>query len=132
MKKSVAVILGAVMLFSAWLIYSKHAERRREAAYAAAMAPLQHDLRFGMTRADVDRYLHSTGTYYSWINFGHAETYVIPIGEEPGTLVCKPWKVYVALEFEPADKTKGARARSELDPSDKLKDVHIKKMGTCL
>jgi len=77
------------MLLSAWLIYSKLAERRREAVYHAAMAPFQRELRLGITRADVEQYLHSRGTNYNWVNFGQdAETYVMVIGEEPGSLVC--------------------------------------------
>jgi hypothetical protein len=46
-----------------------------------------------------------------------ADTYEIKIGEEPDGVVCEPWTVYVALEFNAADR---------------LREVHIRKIGTCL
>jgi hypothetical protein len=133
MRKITVVAVFALTLVSTWLVYSKVTQSRRETAYSAAIAPFQHDLHLGMARADVEQYLHSRGANFSWINFGQdAETYIIKIGEEPGSLVCEPWRVYIALEFSSSVQTTVVPARKELDPSDKLRDIHIKKLGTCL
>jgi hypothetical protein len=36
---------------------------------------------------------------------------------EAGNLLCEPWNVYVALEF---------------DTTENLRDIHIRRIGTCL
>jgi len=47
-----------------------------------------------------------------------ADTYEIKIAEEPShSLACEKWIVYIALEFTATDK---------------LRDLHIRKIGTCL
>ncbi|HEX7288154.1 MAG TPA: hypothetical protein VF532_18350 [Candidatus Angelobacter sp.] len=132
-RRVIALAVGAVVLFSAWLAYSKVAQARRETAYRAAIAPFQRDLSPGMARADVEKYLDSRGVEYHWVYVGgSADSYFVQIGEEPGSLVCKPWKVYLALNFDASDPRAGGGPDSKLDPADKLRDVQVKKMGTCL
>jgi hypothetical protein len=45
------------------------------------------------------------------------QTPEIKIGEDADELLCEPWNVYVALEF---------------DTTEKLRDIHIRRIGTCL
>ena len=76
-------------------------------------------LRMGMDRTAVNKYLDSQKVDYHAVGNGgsNAEKYEITIGEEPGGLVCEPWTVYIALEFDAAEK---------------LREVHVTKEGTCL
>jgi hypothetical protein len=119
MTKSIAFALLAIVLVSGWLGYSKITQARREATYRSAIAPFQRDLRVGMGKTAVQKYLDSRRVSYRAVGFAgnDADTYEIKIGEEPGSFVCDPWNVYIALEFSPTDK---------------LREVHIKKIGTCL
>src|SRR5690349_4715037 len=106
MRRVVALALLVIALVSTWLVYSKVAQGRREASYRAAMVPFQRDLRLGMERDDVQKYLDSHNVTYNEVQYGGSEApaYEIKIGEEPGSFVCDPWAVYVALEFTAADK----------------------------
>jgi hypothetical protein len=123
MRKALALALFVIALVSSWLVYSKVKQTRREVAYRAAIAPFQRDLHLGMSRTDVRQYLDARAVQYHRVQYGgdEAATYQIKVGEEPAglfsSLVCDPWAVYIALEFS-ADDT--------------LRDIHIKKVGTCL
>ena len=113
-------ILGAVVLISAFLVRSRVNQVRREDSYRAAVASFQRDLHVGADRADVQQYLHSRKVDYHAVRYSgnDADTYEIKIGEElSNSLVCEDWDVYVALEFT---------------ASDKLREIHIRKIGTCL
>lgn len=92
---------------------------RREASYRTAVAAFQRDLRIGADRVDVQQYLNSRKVDYH-VRYGGngAETYEIEIGEEPSdSLVCEDRDVSVTLEFTVADK---------------LREIHVRKEGTCL
>jgi hypothetical protein len=123
MRRILAAALFVIALVSTWLVYSKVTQDRREVAYRAAIAPFQHDLRLGMSRNDVREYLDARSVEYHKVRSGgsEADTYEIEIGEEPASAVsslfCEPWTVYVALEFSAAET---------------LREIHIKKVGTCL
>src|SRR5260370_40643299 len=117
-KIIVFAVLGATAV-SAWLMCSRITKARRETAYHAAIAPFQRDLTMGTPRADVKKYLDARNIDYHVVRVGgsEADTYEIKIGEEPGSLVCEPWNVYVALDFSSEDT---------------LRDIHIRRVGTCL
>jgi hypothetical protein len=117
MSKAVAVVFLAAAVGLAWFAYSKVTEARRESAYREALAAYQRDLRLGTYRAEGQKYLDSRQIDYRAVSYGGSDTYEIKIGEEPGSLVCEAWTVYVALEFDPAEK---------------LREVHVRKSGTCL
>jgi hypothetical protein len=120
MRKRFAVLLVVIaLLVLSWTVYSKVSQDRREASYRAAMTPLEKDLRVGMDRADVQTYLDSHQVQYHRVRYGGngADTYEIKIAEEPDSIFCAKWTVYVALEFSPADK---------------LREIHLRKVGTCL
>ncbi len=106
-------------MVATWFTYSKVMQARRTASYRAALAPLQRDLHLGMDRCDVKKYLDARKLSYNAVRYdgSDSDTYQIEIGEEPGSLVCDPWKAYIALEFTAADK---------------LREIHTKKDGTCL
>jgi hypothetical protein len=119
MRKILLLILLVIAVASAWLINSKVTQARRETVYRAAIAPFQQDIPLGMTRAEVGKYLESrTVSYHATrLDAASGDTYLIKIGEEPGNLICESWTVYIALEF---------------NSEDKLRDIHIRKIGTCL
>ena len=120
MRKRVAFVLVAVGLVAlTWGGYSKILQARREVTYRAGMMPFQRDLRIGLDRAEVQTYLDSRRVDYHRVRFGgsDADTYEIKIAQEPDSLICEHWTVYVALEFSPAEK---------------LRDIHLRKVGTCL
>jgi len=110
-------VFGAAVV-SSWLVYSRVTEARRDNSYRTAIAPYQRDLRIGMARTEVDKYLASRHVEHHPVKFGGSDglTYQIRIGEDPSSLICE-WNVYVALEF---------------GPTDLLREVHIRKEGTCL
>jgi hypothetical protein len=113
-------ILGAVVLILAFAIRFKINNARRDASYGTALASYQRDLHIGADKADLQQYLHSRKLDYHAVRYGgnDADTYEIQIGVEPSnSLVCEDWDVYVALEFTAADK---------------LREIHIRKIGTCL
>jgi hypothetical protein len=119
MKKLVTITAICVVAFSTWFTYSKITQGRRDAAYQGAMAPFQHDLPIGTTRATVENYLESRKVESHRVRFGgdEADSYEIQIGTEPSSLFCEEWRVYVVFEF---------------NATDKLKNIRVAKIGTCL
>ncbi len=119
MRKGIALAFVALALVCAWFAYSKVTQARREAAYRAAIAPFERDLAVGMDRADVKKYLDSRRVDYHAVRYGgsDADTYEIRIGEEPDNFPCEHWTVYIALEF---------------NATEKLREVHVRRVGTCL
>lgn len=120
MRKRVTSLVVAIgFLVLAWSAYSKIVQARREATYRAAIMPFQRDLRIGMDRPEVQTYLDSRRVDYHRVRYGgsDSDTYEIKIAQEPDSLICEHWTVYVALEFNPAEK---------------LRDIHLRKVGTCL
>jgi hypothetical protein len=113
-------VLGGVDLISAFVIRSRINQTRREASYRTAFASYQCDRQIGADKADVQQYLRSRKLDYHAVRYGgnDADTYEIQIGVEPyNSLVCEDWDVYVAVEFT---------------ASDKLREIHIRKLSTCL
>lgn len=103
-------------LVAAWLGYSKVRQARREAFYRTALLSYQRDLKNGMAREDLEKYLSLRHAKYNVASYGKGDlTYVIEIGEED-SLICE-WHVYVALEISPVNT---------------LSEVHVRKIGTCL
>src|SRR5882724_5208901 len=108
MRKIIAFGVLAIAVASIWLVYSRVIQGRREAVYRAAIVPFQRNLHVGMSKADVEKYLHSRSVEYHV----SGRTHLIQIGEEPpGNLWCEPWRVYVALEFDPADRLSEVQIR---------------------
>jgi hypothetical protein len=119
MRKGVVLAVFVVAIVATWLTYSKVTQARREASYRVAIAPFKRDLRLGMDRTEVKNYLNSHNIICYTVHYGGSDgdTCEFKIGEEPDWIFCDPWTVYIALEFS---------------PSDKLLEIHIRKIGTCL
>ena len=119
MRKGLVLAVFVVALVATWLAYSKITQARRDASYQVAIVPFNRDLRIGMDRSEVKHYLNSHSIICNTVRYGGSDgdTCEIKIGEEPDGIFYDPWTVYIALEFSPADK---------------LRDVHIRKIGTCL
>ena len=124
-----------VLVLAAWFIYSRVEQARRETAYRAALAQFQRDLHIGMTREETKKYLDSRKVPYQpmyWSEPGGAGwSYRIQVAEEPATIVCKSWDVYIVLNFG-STKTVSRIPPDEPVASDILQGVHLKKEGTCL
>jgi hypothetical protein len=132
MKKISIFGCPALILVLALLIYSHVKQNRREATYRAAIEHFQHDLALGLSRSEIEKYFHSRGVEYSWQNGANAAAYTVMIGEETGGLVCKSWKVYIALEFDASAQSTNHRSSLDPDPADKLTQIHITRAGICL
>ena len=79
MRKGIAFVLLAVgLLVLAWVAHSKVAEARREAAYRAAVARFERDLRLGMDRAEVQTYLASRKVDYHPVRYGGSDALEFP------------------------------------------------------
>ena len=120
MKKMILfTFIGATVLVSVWLTASKAAQSRRDSAYHKALFQFQHDLPLGTPKDEVKKYLDSRNVQYFADKRGGSriEAFEIKIGEDPGGPVCEPWDVYAALEFS---------------PDEVLRQVRIRRTGTCL
>jgi hypothetical protein len=120
MRKIIALtVVGAGVLVSVWLISSKVAQSRRNSSYQLTLAGFKRDLPIGTPKEDVRKYLESRNIQYNvaWHGGDRGETFQLEIGEDPGGLVCEPWKVYIALDFSEADV---------------LRQIDIRRSGTCL
>jgi hypothetical protein len=123
MRKGLVLIVFIVALLAGWLGYSKYTQAQREASYRAALAPYKHDLTLGMDREQVIAYLRVHDVMCHTVRYGGSsgDTCEIEIAEEPVGLLeglfCESWTVYAALEFT---------------SDDKLREIHIRKIGTCL
>jgi hypothetical protein len=120
MKKMILfTFIGATVLVSVWLTGSKMAQSRRDSTYHKALSQFQHDLPVGTPKDEVKKYLDSRNVQYFADKRGGSRTEAleIKIGEDPGGPVCEPWDVYIALEFSSGEV---------------LRQVHIRRSGTCL
>jgi hypothetical protein len=118
-KVIVFTAMGAVALVSVWLIGSRVAQSRRDFAYQKALSQFQRDLPLGTPKGDVKKYLDSRDVRYFADKRGGSriEAYEVTIGQDPDSVVCERWDVYIALEFS---------------SDDVLKQVRIRRTGTCL
>jgi hypothetical protein len=65
MRKIIALtVVGAAVLVFLWLIGSKVAQSRRDAAYRTAIAKFQRDLPIGTPKKEVRKYLNSHNVQY--------------------------------------------------------------------
>jgi hypothetical protein len=123
MRRGVALVVFAIALIAGWLGYSKYTQAQRQASYRTALAPYKRDLTVGMDREQVIAYLRAHDLICHTVRYGGSDgdTCEIKIAEEPvgllNGLICEPWTVYAAFEFTSADK---------------LREIHIRKIGTCL
>lgn len=123
MRRSLALIGCAAALIVGRIGYSRYAQAKREAAYNAALVPYKRDLTLGTGREQVMAYLRARGALCHTVRYGgtDGDSCEIEIAKEPlvgpDRLFCESWRVYVAFDFTSADK---------------LREIHIRKIGTCL
>ena len=127
LRKIVVVIFAALVVFSGWHYCAK---TRRDARYREILSVYRRELQSGMRRAEVRSYLDSKNVQYRPVfgPSGGAWAYEIKIGEEPAySLVCWSWTVYITFDFRTSVK-------EALEPlqDDTLKEIRIRKAGTCL
>ena len=116
---SIAVIVVAI---AAIAIRSHVGKRRREVTYQSVLAKYSRDLKPGMTRSEVERYLRSRNLHFSqsFSSFGHRrerdETDLVKIGQEAPPWYCSEAYVYVAFEFSGTGELK----MSDTDPLERI------------
>jgi hypothetical protein len=125
-----AVLVSAALLFAGYT-YRKIKQREASAAraraeldvgYQAEVRRYQHDLRIGIPRSEVTRYLQSKNILYRQTQ----REIVVDLGREPGDgLVCDYWTAYVSMEFSHPE------SQTEPFPLDILVNVSLKRVGHC-
>jgi len=137
-RLKVLMILAAAALItlSLWFVQNVRNRRKvaeREARYQIVLDQYAVDLKPGMNREQVERYLQTNGTRFrqmccvatfrgvhaSLVSSGWDD--LVKIGEETAPWFCSENNVYIALEFNP--KSQGEL--SDTNGSDILKRVSI-------
>jgi hypothetical protein len=138
-KRNVLIVVAAALIVSTGLWLAEHVRNRRKAAerearYQIVLAQYTGDLKPGMNREQVERYLQTNGgarfrQMCCAANFrreyvsvgGAAWDDLVKIAEESAPFVCNENNVYVAFEFNPKSKGEASGTNS----SDVLKKVSI-------
>ena len=134
----------AAVCVGLWFLHRLRDRReagKREVRYQAILTQYEADLKPGMRREQVERYLHTNGKPFSQMccagNFrgeyvslvGAGWDDLIKIADEPVPIVCGENNVYIALEFNP--KSRGEQP--DTNASDILKRVLVlHKLEKCL
>lgn len=137
-RRKMLMIVAAVTVIAITLWFvrhqrDRHAAAERERAYQSLLAQYAGQLKPGMTRLEVERYLqtngkrfkqmccvvNSKGEYVSLDRAGYDD--LVKIAEESVPFVCSENNVYTAFEFNP--KIEGEL--SDTNGSDILKRVSV-------
>jgi hypothetical protein len=130
MKRWLVLLIPAAVLtvvLAARYINQEAARKRREIGYADALKSYSQALQPGMTRKDVENYLRSKNTKFTWIftAFGARRVSqtadIVKIGEEAAPWFCSEAYVYVAFEY----KFTGIEDIHRQDPSDILERIEL-------
>jgi hypothetical protein len=133
--RKIAVCVLFLVFVGAWVGYrahSRHTQDDRERRYRVILEKYQRDLRVGMNRADVERYLEAHNSRYTFAllkGSGSAWSDKILIATEPSrTFVCGQWEIYVALDFDaPMRDVGNIKVDPTGNPQDVLKDIRVDK-----
>jgi len=88
-----------------------------------ASQQFKRDLRLGMSRSEVGTYLAARQIAYNEIDWN----YDVGVGQDPGgSIFCEKWNVYIEMHFILP------RAQPGSSSADRLDDIHIRRIGTCL
>jgi hypothetical protein len=129
MTRWLILLVAAAILISAIVVRSSSraaARRKRETYYTDALKAYSDALHPGMMRKDVEEYLRSRNTQFTWIWTafgGRGETQyadVVKIGEEAAPWYCSEAYVYIAFEFLPVNNFSHGQT-----PSDVLQRIEI-------
>src|SRR5438105_4033101 len=108
MRRGLILLIAAAVMISAFAVrrgIRAAAKRKREVGYTIALKAYSEALHAGMTRRDVETYLRSTNTQFTWVFTafgGRRESQyadVVKIGEEAAPWYCSAAYVYIAFEF---------------------------------
>ena len=130
MKRWLVLLIPAAVLtvvLAARYINQEAARKRREIGYADALKSYSQALQPGMTRKDVENYLRSKNTKFTWIftAFGARRVSqtadIVKIGEEAAPWFCSEAHVYVAFEY----KFTRIEDIDRQDPSDILERIEL-------
>jgi hypothetical protein len=130
------VSAGLIISISVWFadrVRNRRKAAEREAGYQIVLARYASDLKPGMKREQVERYLQTNraqfgqmccvagfrGEYVDYRGAGWDD--LVKIGEESAPFFCGENNVYIAFEFNP----KSHGERSDANPSDVLKKVSV-------
>ena len=120
LKVSMIVVAAAVTAIGLWLaqhVQERHKAAERESVYRTVLAQYTVELRPGMTREQVERYLQTNGKrfkqmccvanfksqYVSLDRAGYDD--LVKIAEESVPFVCSENNVYLAFEFNPKSQS---------------------------
>jgi hypothetical protein len=125
------IVLGTV---GAAHLYNKRVHRKREVAYQAVLQEFSRALAPGMTRDQVEQYLHARNlrfdrTCCAETQFPSNASYdeLTKIGQEDAPWYCSRNNIYLAFHF--SGRT---RDTSEPDPADKFTAVKLYPRLECL
>jgi hypothetical protein len=104
---------------------TKYQERKREAAYQRALLLYSNDIKPGLSRKQVESYLHGKNAAYRHMccvgKHQAAWADLVRIGQEGAPWFCEENNVYVAFEFAAVEQHDFWEARD----SDRLEQVSI-------
>jgi len=131
-----AVFIGLIA-FVCWRVSTKRAQQRREAAYQVVLRSYLDILKPGMTRKEVEDYLHSQGSKIARMCCVERKELaqsvyddLIKIGQEDAPWFCSEKNIYVAFQFSGLKQNGPA---GEANPSDKLNSVTLyRRLEGCL
>ncbi len=122
----VVAIFLIVSAFGVKGVIDKRAEQKRQIEYQSVLMEYSGVLKPGMTRHDVESYLHSKGlSFQQMCCVGvrrSAWADLVRIGKEKAPWPCSQLNVYVALEFEMAEPH---GIIHDARDSDRLEDVKL-------
>jgi hypothetical protein len=128
MRIRLRLAIGAALLatiLSSACIHSAEQARRRDEGYQAQLAWFSQVLKPGMTRKEVESYLHANGRELIQMccmgRWKNAYDDLTKIGQEPHPWYCSAHSVYVGFEFV----SSGSHEFPEAHDSDTLNRVQI-------
>ena len=136
MKRWMLIIMIVVAISSAAMVLSSHvrseARTKREADYQAAVQAYSRALKPGLTRIEVENYLHAkAATLTQMCCIGERSAYadLVKVGEEGAPWYCSENYVHVAFEFAATEPHEPWKAYE----TDVLRRVLIfRQLGGCL
>lgn len=99
----IAVIVAVSSAIAVRHAYKARVQKRRDVANQATLLTYSQNLRPGLTRKEIEDYLHSRGTAFTQmccLEQRSALTDLVKVGEEEAPWYCSEWTVFIALEFD--------------------------------
>ena len=125
-----SLLLAATLFLGVRYFVRRHAQKKREAVYQQILQSYQQVLKPGMTRKEVEHYLHAKGVTFrqmccinSKLRGKHSWDDELKIGEEDSPWFCGENNVYVGFEFSDNANSIGDFWRA--DDLDTLKSVAL-------